>query len=69
VPREPVVLPDYGPTLPALLRRRLGLPEPLTIALVVAVVAVVGVAMVVVRPGIEDAEQLVHEGEPVFNLL
>jgi hypothetical protein len=63
------VLPDYGPTLPTLLRRRAGVPEQLTIAVVVAAVVVLGIVMVVVRPGIEDAEQLVHEGVPVFNLL
>jgi hypothetical protein len=69
VPREPLVLPDYGPTLPTLLRRRAGVPERVTIAVVVAAVVLLGIAMVAVRPGIEDAEQLVHEGQPVFNLL
>jgi hypothetical protein len=62
------VLPEYGPTLPTLLRRR-GVPEQVTIAVVVAAVVLLAIAMVAVRPGIEDAEQLVHEGEPVFNLL
>jgi hypothetical protein len=67
--RDPLVLPDYGPTLPALLRRRAGVPPRLTIAAVAAIVALVAAAMVAVRPGIEDAEQHVHEGDPVFNVL
>jgi hypothetical protein len=62
------VLPEYGPTLPTLLRRR-GVPEQVTIAVVVAAVVLLAIAMVAVRPGIDDGEQLVHEGDPVFNLL
>jgi hypothetical protein len=67
--RDPLVLPDYGPTLPALLRRRAGVPPRLTIAAVAALAAIAAVAMVAVRPGIEDAQQHVHEGQPVFNVL
>jgi hypothetical protein len=67
VATPPLVLPEYGPTLPALLRGRL--PAPVTIALVVALVALAGLAAVAVRPGDHDGDQLVHEGEPVFNVL
>jgi hypothetical protein len=64
---DPLVLPEYGPTLPALLRGRI--PAPVTIALVVALVALAGLAAVAVRPGDDDGDQLIHEGEPVFNVL
>jgi hypothetical protein len=64
---DPLVLPEYGPTLPALLRGRL--PAPVTIALVAALVALAGLAAAVVRPGGDEGDQLIHEGEPVFNVL
>lgn len=61
--------PAFGPTLPALARRRLGVREPLTIAAVAALVAAFGFAMATVRPGSDPGEQLVHRQPPVFNLL
>jgi hypothetical protein len=61
------VQPEYGPPLTVLLRRR-GVPAAVTVALVVAVVVVGGLVMVLVRPG-DEGTQLVHEGEPVFNVL
>ena len=64
---DPLVLPEYGPSLPALLRGRV--PAPVTIALVVALVALAGLAAVVVRPGDDDGDQVIHDGEPVFNVL
>jgi hypothetical protein len=63
------VRPEFGPTLPALLRSRAGLPAPVTIALVAVLVALAGLAAVAVRPGRDDGDQLVFEGEPVFNVL
>jgi hypothetical protein len=60
---------EFGPTLPALLRARRGVPERVTIAVIVALVLLLGFAMVTVRAGGEYGEQLVHEGAPVFNLL
>jgi hypothetical protein len=63
------VAPEFGPTLPALLRARRGVPERLTIAVIVALVALLGFAMVTVRAGGEYGEQLVHGGAPVFNVL
>jgi hypothetical protein len=62
-----LVRPEFGPPLTTLLRRR-GIPPAVTVALVVALVAAGGLVMLFVRPG-DDGEQLVHEGEPVFNVL
>jgi len=63
------VAPEFDPTLPALLRARRGVPERLTIAVIVALVLLLGFAMVTVRAGGEYGEQLVHERAPVFNVL
>jgi hypothetical protein len=61
---------ELGPTLPALLRRRFGVPPAVTlvVAAVVGALAVVGMVVAVVSskaPG----EKVVHEGAPVFNIL
>jgi hypothetical protein len=61
---------ELGPTLPALLRRRFGVPPAVTlvVAAVLGVLAVVGMVVAVVSskaPG----EKVVHEGAPVFNIL
>jgi hypothetical protein len=59
-----------GPTLPALLRRRFGIPPLLTLAVAVLAAAIAAVAVVYVLtrpPGRGD--QVVHESPPVFNLL
>ena len=60
--------PGFGPTLPALLRDRFGI-APRTVAVVAAVAAVViaGGILLAVRASAE--KQIVHEGDPVFNLL
>ena len=63
------VLPDYRPTLPALVRRRFGLPERLTVLMVVALAALGGLAMVLAQPGRETGERLIHRGDPQFNLV
>ena len=64
-----LVRPEFGPTLPALLRERFGLPPRATIAAVVAVVLLAGIVAVAVRPGTPGDTQYVHEGDPEFNLL
>ena len=64
----PLVRPEFGPPLTTLLRRRFGLPAGVTLALVAALVVVGGLVMALVRPG-DEGTQLVHEGEPVFNVL
>jgi hypothetical protein len=65
-----VVRPDVGPTLPALLRRRFGIPPAVTLA-VAAVLAAGAIALIVWLltrpPGV--GEQVVHERAPVFNVL
>jgi hypothetical protein len=63
-----LVRPEFGPPLTALLRARAGVPAALTLALVAAVVMIGGLVALLVRPG-SDGTQLVHEGEPVFNVL
>ena len=64
------IRPEMGPTLPALLRRRLGIPVAVTVAVaaLVAVVAIVGIVWVLNRPP-GTGTQVVHESAPVFNLL
>jgi hypothetical protein len=64
-----LVRPEFGPTLPALLRERFGLPPGATIAAVVVVVVVAGIVAVAVRPGTPGDAQFVHEDDPVFNML
>ena len=62
---------EFGPTLPAILERRFGIPRLVTLA-VAGVLGLAATAVVIAAatagrdtPG----EQLVHRGEPVFNLL
>jgi hypothetical protein len=66
---EPLLLPEYGPSLPALARRRFGWRERTTIALLIAVAVAVALFVVVVRPQVDAATKYVHHGKPVFNLL
>ena len=66
---EPLLLPEYGPSLPTLVRRRFGWRERTTIGLLIAFAVVVGLFVVVVRPQVDTATKYVHHGKPVFNLL
>jgi hypothetical protein len=66
---EPLLLPEYGPSLPALARRRFGWRERTTIALLIAVAVAVALFVVVVRPRVDAATKYVHHGTPAFNLL
>ena len=63
-----VVRPEFEPTLPALVRRRFGLRERTTVALLVLALVLAGVAALLVRPRVDGESRLVHRGEPVFNL-
>jgi hypothetical protein len=63
-----LVRPEFGPSLPALLRERFGVSERVTIALVVLLVVVAGFVAVVVRPGDPGDTHYVYEGDPVFNV-
>lgn len=62
-----LVRPEFEPTLPALVRRRIGVPERVTVALLVLALALVGAALLV-RPRVDDVRTLVHRSQPVFNL-
>jgi len=50
-------------------RRRTGLPERATIALIVLAVALVAIAVLLVRPRVDGVSSLVHRDDPAFNLL
>ena len=63
-----VVRREFEPTLPALLRRRAGVPERLTVALLVLALVVVAVGALLVGPRVDSLGTLVHRSEPVFNL-
>ena len=60
--------PGYGPTLSALLRERFGI-APRTLLAIVVVAGLLVAAGVVAAVRASADEQLVHRGEPVFNLL
>ncbi len=60
--------PGFGPTLPALLRERLPIPPRTLLLAALALAAVVAVGVVVAVLATRDA-QLVHDGDPVFNLV
>jgi hypothetical protein len=66
---EPLILPEYGPTLPAIARRRFRWRERTTVAVLMAGAALIGVGLLVVRPQVDSVAKVVHHGQPVFNLL
>jgi hypothetical protein len=67
---EPLVLPEFRPTLPDLARARFGWRERTTIAALVAVLVLAGIALVVVRPRVDRFTHYVHRGAPAtFNLV
>ena len=63
-----VVRREFEPTLPALLRRRAGVPERVTVAVLLLALLAVAVAALLVRPRVDGMGTLVHRSEPVFNL-
>lgn len=63
-----LVRPEFEPTLPALLRRRLGVRERTTIALLLIALALLAVAVVLVRPRVDRIGEISHDGEPAFTL-
>lgn len=65
--RAPLLRPEFGPTLPVLLRRRLGVSARVAGAVVIGALIVVVVAIKVLAGG--GREQLVVHGKPTFNVL
>ena len=65
----PPIAPEFGPTMPQLVRARLGIPPLVTLAAVAALVIGLGVVMVTVQPSRAEGRGLLHEGTPVFNLI
>ena len=63
-----MVRPEFEPTLPTLVRRRFGLPERVTIALLLLAVVLLAVVLVLVRPRVDGVSSLVHRDDPAFNL-
>lgn len=63
------VRPEFEPTLPALVRVRTGVPERVTVALIALAVVLLAATALLVRPRVDGQRQLVHRGEPTFNLL
>jgi hypothetical protein len=63
-----LVRPEFGPTLPALLQRRLGIPRRVTLA-AVALLLAAAMAATAVRLSADDTVELVHRGPPAFTLL
>jgi hypothetical protein len=67
---EPLVLPEFRPTLPDLLRTRYGWRERTTIAALVTLLVLAGVLLVIVRPRVDRFTHYVHRGAPAtFNLV
>jgi hypothetical protein len=66
-PGAPSIVPDFGPTLPALVRRRFGIRERRTTAVAAAIVAVVGLA-VLAGVLLIGPRHLVYRAGPTFNL-
>jgi hypothetical protein len=64
-----LVRPEFEPTLPVLVRRRTGLPERVTVALLVLALVAAGAAAVFVRPRVDGVSKLIHRSDPVFNLV
>src|SRR3954449_2002675 len=64
---DPLVRPEYGPSLPAWLEAHLGVPRRATLAGALGLLAVAAVVVVVLVSGSSDA-RYVRQGQPVFNL-
>src|ERR671924_398689 len=58
---------DFGPSLPALLRRRFGVRERVTTAVALALVVVIAAALAI-GSYLSRPEQIVYRAGPTFNL-
>jgi hypothetical protein len=63
-----LVRPEFEPTLPALVRRKLGVRERTTILVLVALLVLAVVAVVLVRPRVDRIGEVVHGDDPAFTL-
>ena len=65
-----VTRPGLGPTLPAMLQRRFGVPPLATLAVAgVLAAAAVGAILIALTSPPSPGEQVVHRSPPVFNML
>ena len=64
-----LVRPGYGETLPALLRRRHGIPERTTLLTAGALALVLVVGFLLLRDPLDGRTKRVHRPAPVFNTL
>ena len=63
-----LVRPEFEPTLPVLVRRKLGVRERTTILVLIALLAVAVAALVFVRPRVDSIGEVAHRGDPAFTL-
>ena len=63
-----LVRPEFEPTLPALMRRRLGLRERTTVVLLVLAFLALVAAAVLVWPRVDRIGEVVHRGDPAFTM-
>jgi hypothetical protein len=66
--RPELVRPEFGPSLPALVRTRLGVPERVTAAFVAAVVVVLAVAAALIVVRGDGTKDLVDRSAPAFTM-
>ena len=64
----PSVREEFQPTLPVLVRKRFGLPERTTIVLLLVALALLAVAVVLVRPRVDTISNVVHREDPRFTM-
>ena len=63
-----LVRPEFEPTLPVLVRRKLGVRERTTILVLFALLALAIAAIVLVRPRVDRISEVVHRDAPAFTL-
>ena len=63
-----LVRPEFEPTLPVLVRRKLGVRERTTILVLIGLLVLAGVALLLVRPRVDRIGEVVHGDDPAFTL-
>jgi hypothetical protein len=66
--RPELVRPEFGPSLPTLVRKRLGVPERVTATLAVGVAVAVTIAGVAIAVRGDGTKQLVDRSAPAFTI-